>query len=229
MAYLPLTTLIDKTDNVEIIRDQIGVILVEEIANQQVLAVVASQDPSLYNLKVYIERHNPIEDWLNLNPESTNLNDFVPRVNISFDQSSVQKNASDTVKTQRFVGTFNIDVYGLGIAQDTVEGHDPADKKSVLEAQRALRLVRNILMASTNAQLQLPTIVGDRMSTSLIIKPLKPDMSGVQQITAGRLTLDVGYRETSPQFVGGIVEEIFVDVHYAEDGSLLAAIELDLT
>ena len=73
MAYVPLTTLIDKQDNSEIIRDQIGVILANELANQQVLAAAAFKEPTEWEMNVYLERHNPIEDWLNIDAEDPKL------------------------------------------------------------------------------------------------------------------------------------------------------------
>jgi len=115
------------------------------------LATIDAQDPSQWNLKVFLERFNPIEDWLNVDFESADPNDFVPRVNIIFEKSIVDRGASDVVKIQKFTGIFNIDVYAMGVARNEDSGHTPGDMDSALQAQRALRLVRNILMASTNA------------------------------------------------------------------------------
>lgn len=47
---MTLQALIDKQDSVEIIRDQIAAILVQEIANQQALAIADSKDPALWTL-----------------------------------------------------------------------------------------------------------------------------------------------------------------------------------
>jgi len=229
MAYEVLQTLIDKQDNSEIIRDQIGVILVEELANQQVLAAAAAKDPTDWEMKVYLERHNPIEDFLNTDPESIDLSDFVPRVNVSIDKADLELAKSDYIEEQGFVGKYLIDVYGFGMAQNQVVGHQPGDEKSAFEAQRAIRLVRNILMASTNIQLQLPTIVCDRMSTQLKFMPMKIEVSTVHQITAGRLTLEVNYREQSPQYQSVPLAQVDVLVCRAEDGSLLQQLTYDQT
>ena len=229
MAYVPLQTLINKQDFSEIVRDQIGLILVDEVANQMALAIAATEDPALWDLKIYLERHNPIEDWLNPDIETATLSELAPVVNISYDAASVDLSQSDHIETQKYIGTFNIDVYAMGLSQDQVTGHIPSDKDSSYKVQAAVRLVRNILMASTNIQLQLPEIVHDRMIQSMTMQPLAPEVVGVQQISGARLVFEVGYRELSPQFVGGTLEEINLKLCRAEDGSLLSEMTFDYT
>ena len=56
-----ISALIDKLDNYEIIRDRVALILKEEQASQQLLATEAGKDPSLWGLRVFIERSNPWE------------------------------------------------------------------------------------------------------------------------------------------------------------------------
>ena len=202
MAYEPLQKLIDKRDSSEIIRDQIGLILVDEVANQMNLAAAGGKDPQDWNLKIFLERHNPIEEWLNIDPNGANDGRFSPVVNVSFEKSIVETDKSEYIKFQKFIGTFNIDVYAYGVAESTQGGHTPGDRESSFEVQRAVRLVRNIIMASTNLQLQIPTIVWDRVTKSITIQPIQPDAQHVNRITAARISLEVGYNEESPQYDG---------------------------
>ena len=60
-----IAELIDKQDNSEIVRDQIAAILATEVANQQALATADGKDPADYKLRIYTERSNPWEAFLN--------------------------------------------------------------------------------------------------------------------------------------------------------------------
>ena len=119
-------------------------------------------------------------------------------------------------------GSFNIDCYGAALNQDTDTGHAPADKNAALQSHKALRLVRNILMASTNTYLQLRTVVGERMASS--ITSFQPEISNrnALAVVGSRLVLSVKYLEFSPQYEGPELELINVKANRAEDGQLLA-------
>ena len=74
--------LIDRQDTFEIIRDQIAALLATEISNQQALASAAGKDPDLWKLRIYLERMNAWEAWLN------DQSDLSPLVNIWFASSA---------------------------------------------------------------------------------------------------------------------------------------------
>ena len=101
-----LQGLIDKQDNVEIIRDQIGAILVAETLNQVALAPGAGKDPDDWELRIFTERSNPWEQFLSENPTST------PIVNVWVDSTNYNRSGSNVMQRQETVATYNVDVYG---------------------------------------------------------------------------------------------------------------------
>ncbi|MCH9712753.1 MAG: hypothetical protein K0U20_09035 [Proteobacteria bacterium] len=211
-----LTTLIDKQDTAEIIRDQIAAILAFEVANQKTLAIAASKDPALWDLKIYTERSNPWEQFLSDNPDPT------PIVNVWFDNESFDKTASNVVERQKATGVFNIDCYGFGISADDGTGHKPGDREAAFEVQRAIRLVRNILMSAENTYLQLPRgTAWDRFPGSITSFQPAIDSQQVQQIVGARILFNVSYNEFSPQIEGDILELLSVDVNRTEDGQIV--------
>ena len=208
--------LIDKQDTSEIIRDQIAAILTLEIANQKTLAAAAGKDSAPWDLKIYTERSNPWEQFLNNDPDPT------PIVNVWFDNETFDKSASNIVERQKTNGVFNIDCYGFGISQDFGAGHKPGDREASLEVQRAVRLVRNILMAAENTYLQLTRgSAWDRMPQAITIFQPTLDAQQVQQIVGARLAFNVSYNEFSPQVAGEIMELLSIDVKRTEDGQIV--------
>ena len=209
--------LIDKQDTFEIIRDQIAAILVLEVANQKALAATAGKNSALWDLKVYIERANPFEAFQSDSPDET------PIVNIWFDNENFEKGASNLVERQKANGIFNIDVYAIGVTEDIIAGgHNPGDREAAINAQRAIRLVRNILMAAENTYLQLPRRTAwDRIPQAVtLFQPTIGDQP-IQKIMGARLALSVSYNEFSPQVKGEIMELLSVDIKRIEDGQLI--------
>lgn len=221
--------LINKQDSFEIVRDQIAAILVLETANQMTLAAAASEDPELWRLQVFTERSDPWEQWVNLPDDHSEIE--APIVNIWYDNSSFDGNASSVMERQKTIGIFNIDVYGLGVAQDVMAGgHKPGDLEAVLVAQRAMRLVRNILMAAENTYLQLPRgFVGSRWPQS--VNAFQPQLDGraVQKVAGMRLALRVTFNEFSPQVVPETLELLTVRVKRVEDGQVVINADYDYT
>lgn len=224
MAYVPLQALIDKQDNSEIVRDQIALILASESANQVTLAV-AEPDPSLWKLRVYTERANPWESWVNLTVDT----DRSPIVNIWLDNESFAENAGDVFKTQKATVIYNIDVYAVGVSASDGAGHTAGDQTAAENAQRAVRLVRNILMASPNAYLQLQGTVTKRWPQSInYFQPAQEDRP-LPHIMGGRFALQVTFDETSPQYDGVTSIGIEIDIQRAEDGMVIAEADYPAT
>jgi len=209
---------IDKQDTFEIIRDQIALILANEVANQMALAVTAGEDPELWNLKIYTERSNPWEQYLNKS------NVVTPIVNVWFDNENFDKAASNVVSRQKAVGVFNIDCIGFGVSEDDGgTGHLPGDELAAKNVQRAIRLVRNILMAAENTYLQLPRgTAWDRIPQSIATFQPAIDASAIQKIVGARLALNVSYNEFSLQVEGDTMDLLSIDIQRAEDGAILA-------
>lgn len=224
MAITVITELIDKEDNFEVVRDQIALILATETASQQALATAASKDPDLWKLRVFAERSNPWEQWLN------NQSDKSPIVNVWYDSGNFLKGKGDVVRRQQHDATVNIDCYGVGIASDEpAGGHNSGDKQAALEAQRALRLVRNILMAGINTNLQLPGVVGLRWPQSINVFQPQIDNRPITHIVGARLALEVSFDEVSPQFEGVTLEFLSVDITRDEDDQVIAEADFDYT
>jgi len=222
MAAL-ITTLIDKQDNFEIIRDQIAAILLLEQHNQQVLAVSETKDPSQWALKVYSERSNPWEAFRDQNSDRT------PIINVWYNNSNFDGNASNTVAHQKASGTFNIDCYGRGLSRSETTGHTPGDEDAALEAQRAMRLVRNILMAGQYTYLGLRGLVWKRWPQSINL--FQPQQGGlpVENVVGARLALTVDFSEFSPQYVPETLELLSIDISRLVDGKVVLEADYDYT
>lgn len=216
---ISIDTLIDKQDNFEIIRDQIAGILALEVASQINLAESFNKDSSLWDLKIYTERTNPWEQWLN-DGESNNT----PLVNVWFDSSTFDTSASNTVKDQKCEGIFNIDCYGYGKSQ----GYESGDELASLEVQRAVRLVRNIIMSANYTYLDLRGTVWARFPQSItMFQPEKENH--VQHIVAARISLRVTFSENSPQITGNPLETVSAKVKRAEDGEIVINADYNYT
>lgn len=221
-----LQTLIDKQDNFEIIRDQIAAILKLEIVNQQVLAAAALKDPDDWKLRIFSERSNPWEQWVNVDDPATV--DKSPLINVWFDNSTFDPSASNVSERQKCEAVYNIDCYGYGISEDVpAGGHKPGDRDAALKVHKALRLIRNILMASENTYLQLQGLVWTRWPQA--ITSFQPQMDGrqIQQIVGARLAFRVVFNEHSPQYVAETLEFLSIDVKRTEDGEIVAEADYD--
>lgn len=221
-APAKIQSLVDKRDSSEIVRDEIAAILLVESEEQQRLAAAAGKDPELWRLRVFLERTSPWEffrEGVTTDPESDGPPpDTAPIVNVSFQNATYDMGKSDVVMRQHAVGIYHIDCFGYGRSTRTTEGHAPGDKMAALEAQRAGRLVRNFLMASTNTYLGIGALVCRRWMQS--IEMLQTENTGVENIAAERLTFQVEFNEFSPQYEGEPLELISVGVFRKETGEL---------
>lgn len=219
-----IAELIDKQDNSEIVRDQIAAILATEIANQQALATADGKNPADYKLRIYTERSNPWEGFLN------DQTDRSPIVNVWFDSSNFDMSASNIVERQKTEATFNIDCIGFGMSEDVPGGgHKAGDKEAALEVQRALRLVRNILMAAEYTYLGMRGVVWQRWPQS--ITSFQPQIDGrqIQQIVGARLAFNVVFNEFSPQVPAVTLELVSAEVSRSEDGEIIVNADYDYT
>lgn len=220
-----ITDLIDKFDNVELIRDKIALILANEVVSQKAIAVSKGKNSTLWDFKVYTERSNPIENFLNINEDATLANNL-PIVNVWFDNYNLEDKSSNTVERQVINGIFNIDIYALEIAKNNPSsGHLMGDELANRETQRVFRLVRNILMASSYTYLGMRNVVGKRWIQS--VTAFQPDSSGknMQQVQAIRISFVVQFNEFSPQYQGQGLELISNELKRNEDGSVIANVD----
>jgi hypothetical protein len=222
-----IDTLIDKTDTFEQVRNQIAAILVTESASQQALAVTAGKDSALWKLNVYVERSNPWQKWES-DPDSEDF-DTTPIVNVWYENSTFDMAASNAFERQRADGIFNIDVYGYGISTETLTGHTSGDENSAMETQRAVRLVRNILMAAEYGYLGMRGVVGERWPQSVTV--FQPQMSTqqAQQIVGARIVMRVKFNEFSPQVTPVALEYLSATVKRTEDNQVVLLADFDYT
>ena len=217
-----IQSLMTGQDQFEIVRDQIAALIELNQLNQQALASAALQDPALWELRVFTERSNPWEQFLNIDVNNASAN-FSPIVNVWFDTTQYPQNLGNTVEWQRSQTTYNVDIVGFAASTDDGgTGQLPGDRESAFTVQRGIRFVRRILMASENIHLQLDRkIVGDRWIQSIEAFQPQLDSIPVQQIVGARISFRVSFLEFSPQGdESQILEEIRIDVLRAEDGQI---------
>lgn len=205
-----ITELIDKIDNAEIVRDQIAAILTVELANQGVLA-------SLPQPAVFIERVNPWGQFLT--PEQPPVE---PVINVWWDSSTFNESQSNVIERQKAEAVYNIDCYAAAPSTDvTAGGHLPGDEQAAREAQRAVRLVRNILMAGAYTYLGLRGVVWKRFVQTISMFQPQLDNRAAHRVVGARLALMVHFNEFSPQVAGEPLETLLLEVFRAETGQLL--------
>ncbi|MEE9393700.1 MAG: hypothetical protein V3W41_14450 [Planctomycetota bacterium] len=232
----PLPFLIDKTDSFEIVRDQIVSILDVTQADQVAKATTAGKpDPSEWKLRVFAERSNPWEQFLNAASDA--VPDQSPIVNVWYDTGAFDKSVGDVVKTQQHAAVYNIDVYGWGIAADVAgPGHSPGDESAALVLQRGIKFVRNILMSSVNTYLQLrpkPESDGDprvwqRWIQSITSFQVQLGDDSAHQVNGGRIALAVTFNEFSPQGdESNPLEQLGVDINLPDSGTPDPAVEVE--
>lgn len=229
-----ITELIDKIDGSEAVGDMIAAILLLELENQQALATTAGKDPNLWKVRVFRERTNPIEDYLNLDQVQTHKpKDPSPIVNVWFDGGQFDKRTGNTVERQKCTGRFNLDVYGHGVSHGLSTGHKPGDLDAADNRSRALRLVRNILMSGQY------TYLGDQRGANQFIWGRWPDSitnfqpaiddRPVENVKACRFVLVVEFNEYAPQVKGELLELISVGVKRKETGEVYLTANYPIT
>lgn len=214
---MTITTLIDKQDNVEVVRDQIAAILALETVAQVALATTAGKsNPDDWKFRVYLERSNP---WENLPGHN---GDDSPIVNVWWDASSFDMAASNIVERQKATATINIDCYGYGKSADVpAGGHTAGDRKAAEAVQRAVRLVRNILMAAEYTYLGLRGTVWRRWVESITMMQPQQNNQNVNHIVAARLAFRVEFNEFSPQVEAETLELLTTEVRRTEDDQIV--------
>lgn len=203
---MAIERLINTVDAFERVRARIADILATETASQQQLAEQEGEDPRQWALRVFEERAGVWSDFLTADHSTTGPLDVPPVVNVRFEAESLIGGASNALRKQEYDARFTVDCYGYGAASADGSGHLPGDRRAALEAQRAVRLVRNILMASEYVALRMRGVVGRHAVTSVQAVELDPETS--IRVAMLRMVLEVRLSETSPQAtaapIGGI-------------------------
>jgi hypothetical protein len=227
MATTRIAELIDKVDSFETLRDEIAAILAVESARQQALAQAAGKNPLLWALRVYTERSAPWAAFPDVAETGSPSGETTPVVNVCWDAANYERSGSNVFENQKTVGTFNIDCYGYGVAIDEGTSQTVADQAAALEAQRAFRLVRNILMAAHWHKLGQPSFVWERWPASA--QAFQPQRDNVQtpNVQAIRFALEVTFNEFSPQYVPEELELVSTQVKRDGDGMILVTVDIE--
>lgn len=196
MIEIECKELLNEPDNIEYIRDQIGMILGVEIANQYRLAQEAS-DPAAsdYNIGVYVENDDPLQFV------EAGENPF-PLVNVSIMNTEKSK-GSTSINKHIMTATFLVDAYATGNA----DGAEDAGMRASLKAWKTARIVRNILGAENNAYLKMRGIVTGRDMVKFEAGDPANGNSAVR-IKIVRITLNVDYVEGVEICEGEELEQI---------------------
>lgn len=216
-----ITTLINKQDSCEIVRDQIAAIFALEIANQRTLAIAASLDPDDFSFSVYMER---AKSW-----ESGEM----PLVNVMMDSDRFDNKNSNQVERQRATGVFILDCYGTKDTTDDNDGDELASK----EVDRIARFVRNIIMAGEYTYLALggrELGAGNGIVSKRYImrrEKFQPDIrnEAYENVIGCRLTLEVEYDEFSPQAETEDFELLINSCIRQDDGKVYFITQDDMT
>jgi hypothetical protein len=225
-----ISTLIDKVDTVELVRDQIAAILKLESDSQVALAAAAGLSGDPWRLRVFVDRASPWEFFEDGPDHYQGTDDVSPVVNVWFEGDSFDRSASDLFEYQKTRARFNVDVLGYAKAEVAAAGHTPGDVLANAECSRAARLVRNILMAAEYWELGLPNVVGERWlasRTTLLIPADATDRA--QRMRAMRLAFEVTFIESSPQVEGEPLEILTIRVNRTAEGELYFAEMFDFT
>lgn len=217
-----ITTLIDKQDNNEIVRDQVAAILAIEKANQVALATTAGKpDPEDWDFDVTIERSRP---WQLLSdPDGTEQGDLKKGlVNVYFESDSFDNPGSDLIKNQNVKGNITIDCYGFKNTSKNGAVVTFGDELSSYEVDRVSRLVRNILMAGEYTYLGFAR--GQIVQKRFIIRrekfKLDQTVTGAENVVGERLTLRVDYIEFSPQAELETLDLLITDCERSDTGQI---------
>lgn len=226
-----VNTLIDKQDNFELIRDEVASILFVEKENQKVLAATAGVNPALWDFAVYTEQTNP---WLLIENDEGKITSETPLINVSFDQMQAMSSSSDNIEMQKMNGSFNIDVFAA--KNDTIINNEivPGGELAARDAQRIVKLVRNILMSNIYTYIfttvdengtPIPVrgtnqVVSERTFNQ--IQQFVPQINDrpAQHVVGARLQLKVVFLEYSPQITGEEMELISTQCLRSSDGFL---------
>lgn len=221
MTTSVLTELIEFKSGVQTLIDKIAEILVNEFANQQALAVGEGKDPTPYDIRVFADRFDPLDQF---------KKDFRPLVNITMSDDSTRTAVTATYGDNQKSVTILIDCFGVGVAAETVGGHTPADLTASRNAKAAANLVRYILRADINNNLQLDR----KLFNSVVMQSeqyLQTDFNSRQDtpVVAMRFMLTANVTDKTMINNGAELDSIVIDIERGDSGEIYATAEYDYT
>lgn len=208
--------LISKEDNSTLIRDALALVLKLETDNQQALATIAGSDPEDWAFDVYVERAEP---W------ALFAEDVWPIVDVTLESVAYEGGAGNANVHQMAEGVYSIKVHAACKAEETMEGHNPADYQSAIKCQRVIMLVRNILMNWENDYLKMdPKVIGKKQISSIEYFTGK-EISGLH-VAAAQVTMSMRFTESTEMPTPSVLEG--TDITIESDGRLVNNIKVEL-
>lgn len=192
-----INVLLDKPDNIELIRDAICAILKIECTAQGELAKEKS-DAADFRIGVWKEKSRPWE----LNEDAEKKNPF-PLVNVQLIEFKSDTPPGAQFGQKKYVAEFYLDCYAHGEFSDT----DCDDTDSAVKAWKTGRIIRNIIASEQRSYLGLRGIVRSYSVTGGKTGDPRNNESSAQSITICRLVLSVEYFEDAPQAEAGAFQE----------------------
>lgn len=171
---MPVITTIIPIQSFEIVRNQLGAILIDEINNQ---AVLNGNNPDI-NAAVWLERVVPFDKT------------EMPAVNVMLSRGTYDEHS---IKQDDGTYIYNIDVYTSGKSTATDDG----DKLAMLKLQRLIGIIRAIIQDPKYYTLGFnpPFVIKRRIESIQIAEPTILD--DALQSVMGRLSLSVKVPETT--------------------------------
>lgn len=187
-----IPTLIDLTWRFDEARRQVAHVLKAEQANQQALAIAASQDPDLRALRVFLDRSQILAEF------DADAEGRATPVAVVTAEGWDEDASQTAINDYRHDCRFHVDVYGYGVARSNDEGgHNPADYEAERECHRAAALVWHILAAAkyTHLGLNANTFGARRIRSGKIGRA--PDQPTNGCVMVCRITLEIPVSEQS--------------------------------
>ena len=181
--------------NFELVRDQIGTIIKEEITQQ---AILQPTEDALKNVSVFVDRL--------VMPNKSEL----PLINVFLDLGNFD---NQDVEAQDGTYSFNIDFYFSG---KSGANESRGDVQSLRNLQRLMGVVRAIIQSVKYVTLGFakPSVMHRSIESLLITDPtVSQDGSNISQ---GRLTLKVRMVETAEMFVPSVLNESLTKVKISD-------------
>lgn len=219
-----ITILIDKRDNIEILRDEVAAILAIEIANQKVLAVAAGKDPDDFDFDIYIERSSP---WELIEDEDGKIIRQVPLVNVYLEGTTFDGTKMSSINQMAYSGNIIIDCLSAKTHKIVGGIKKVSDELASKDVQRVARLVRNILMSAVYFKLNMPTVLNDRYVQSIAMFQPTIGERPAQACIGARVTLAVNINEFVPQADMELLELVQGTIERGDDGIVYANVTFD--
>ncbi len=226
MSVKVLDSLVPYSSNIQLVIDRIAEILVYELANQRSLASQNGGNPADYDIRIYTDRFNPLDQF---------RGDKRSLVNIELSDASTQTAITANHGKQQRSVTINLYVYSMGVARETVAGHIPGDKDASTKVKKDANLIERILKADINSNLQFdhPTDRANILNSVTIQSSqyLMPDFDNRDfgHAVAERISITCNVIE-QPMINNGVeLESIVIDIEKDDTGLVYTTLEYDYT